>query len=212
MFVCEIPRRRSDVSKIAEIEQRLFGDITLRESDALPVYEKCSEYYCVLYDQSGEVSGYSIIFPMQENFYSEFIKGSITEEDIKPYMLLCPKSPEFTKAHHYVSSVVVLNHFDVITRSILVTSLLSWRMTQMDRLSLRRVPVFMMTATEEGDQMVRFVGAKKISDGKNRKDRKAVYGRTITPGFVMRANAKLHRCLTNGLVRMNFENCCEAKT
>lgn len=209
MFVCDVPRSQEDFSDIIKMERNLFGDLALREKDAIEIFEFCPEFYSALYDTDGSIAGYSSIFPMKEAYASEFINGALSEPELKPYMLTAAASLDMEKSLAYVSSVVVSDKFGAITRSILLASLLSWRMTQMSRLALRRIPVFMIAVSDQGDQMVRFAGAKKLRDGAARKDGKTVFGRTITPGFLARANSSLQRCMAAGLVQMNFQNCHE---
>lgn len=186
MFVCNVRKDRTEFVEIVRMENKLFGDLALRERDALDIFELCPECYSALYDSEGIIDGYSAVFPMKATYASAFINGSLSEPEIRPGMLARPDTPEFSESHCYISSVVVSDRLGAITRSMLLTSLLSWRMSQMSRLSLRRIPIFMITASEQGDQMVGFSGAKMLRDGSTRRDGKAVFGRSKTPGFMAR--------------------------
>jgi hypothetical protein len=210
MFVCDVPRSTDDFLEIMKTEHRLFGEMALSEADAMNIFDFCPEIYSAIYNDSQTIVGYSSIFPMQEQYASDFISGSIGEPDLKPHMLVKSNSEYINTSLAYIGSVVVLEQYGAITRSILLASLLSWRMTQMSRLALRRMPVFMIAVSDQGDQMVRFVGARKLNDGSKRKDGKSVFGRSITPGFMARANNSLQRCMAAGLVQMKFDNCHEA--
>jgi hypothetical protein len=210
-FLCEVPRNASDMMNIATLERELFGGMALSVESALNLYEFCPEIYSALYCEGNTIAGYSSVFPMKAEYAEEFIAGRLTEPELQPHMLLPPSAPDFQRSRAYVGSVVVRDDYGLVTRSILLAGLLSWRMTQMTHLSLRRMPVFMMAVSEQGSQMVRFVGAKKLNDGAIRKDGKAIYGRTVTPGFLTRANASLQRCMSAGLVQMRFDNCHKAK-
>lgn len=211
MFVCDVPRSRSDFLKINDMENSLFEGMALSREGALAIFDFCPEVYSALYGEMGEIVGYSSVFLMRQEYASQFISGALAEPDLTPDMLYPLSDPRYRTGHAYVGSVVVKDGFSMVTRSILLASLLSWRMTQMTRLALPRLPVFMIAVSEQGEQMVRFVGAKRLNDGAGRKDGKAVYGRTITPGFMARANASLHRCVSAGLVQMEFDNCYKAE-
>jgi hypothetical protein len=58
---------------------------------------------------------------------------------------------------------------------------------------------------EQGERMIRYVGAKQLNDGINRKDGLPVYGRVVTPGFLSRAAATMERCLNSRVVQMNLD-------
>lgn len=211
MFVCDVPRSKSDFLKIADMENELFDGMALSPDNSLAIFDFCPEVYSAIYGELGEIVGYSSVFLMRQEYAFQFISGELTEPDLTPNMLFSLSDPDFRTGHAYVGSVVVKDGFSMVTRSILLASLLSWRMTQMTRLALPRLPVFMIAVSDQGEQMVRFVGAKRLNDGARRKDGKAVYGRTITPGFMARANASLHRCMSAGLVQMEFDNCYKAE-
>lgn len=65
----------------------------------------------------------------------------------------------------------------------------------------------MIAASKEGDKIIRFIDAKKINDGSNREDLKAVYTRRITSIFMNRASKTLGRCIKDSLLQMSYENC-----
>ncbi len=208
MFTCKVPTA-NDIHGLIAIEHRLFEGISLSERRILEVHEFCPEFFCVLRDDNANIVGYSSVFTMKPEEASRFIAGELSEPDLAPDLLLTPSDANFCTTHAYVGSVVIDGDFNILTRSALLASLLSWRMTQMTRLALRRLPVFMMSASEQGSQLVRFIGARTIADGAERGDGMAIYGRTITPGFLNRANKALRRCLSSGFVKMDFANCHE---
>jgi hypothetical protein len=204
MFVCDVPRSAPDFLSLIGTERRLFGEFALSDAKALSIFEFCPEFYSAIYANDGSIVAYSSAFPLKTEYASDLISGAMAESDLEPEMLISTEGP-IGNSKVYIGSVVVADHFDPITRAILLSSLLSWRMIQMTHLALSRLSVFMVTVSEQGDQMVRFVRAKKLNDGTNRKDGKSVYGRTITPGFVARASSSLERCANGRLVQMRYE-------
>ena len=65
----------------------------------------------------------------------------------------------------------------------------------------------MIAASKEGDKIILFINSKKINDGSNREDVKAVYARRITPDFMNRASKTFNRCIKDSLLKMSYENC-----
>ncbi|MGC1860806.1 MAG: hypothetical protein WA733_06685, partial [Methylocystis sp.] len=165
----------------------MFGELALSDENAKRIFDFCPEFYSAIYDDTGAIIAYSSAFPLKSEHASDLISGAMTEPDLEPDMLISAEG-SIEKSKVYIGSVVVSDRFDPFTRSILLSSLLSWRVTQMTQLAVSRLSVFMLTVSEEGDRMVHFVGAKKLNDGAKRKDGKSVYGRTITPGFIARAS------------------------
>jgi hypothetical protein len=208
MFTCKVPDE-AGIRHLASIEHKLFEGISLSTDRLQKIYEFCPEMFCVLENDDGSVVGYSTIFTMLPDDAQRLISGDLAEPDLAPELLIAPKDENFSKSHGYIGSVVITGEFNIITRSVLLASLLSWRMKQMTRLALRRFPVFMISASEQGSQLVRFVGARTLKDGAERRDGNAIYGRTITPSFLNHANRALQRCLSSGFVKMDFAGCHE---
>lgn len=208
MFTCKVPDE-AGIRHLATIEQQLFNGIALSAEGILKIYDFCPEMFCVIENDDGNIVGYSSIFTMLPDEALRFIAGDFSEPDLVPELLISPEHENFSKTHAYVGSVVIIGDFNIITRSVLLASLLSWRMKQMTRLALRRLPVFMISASEQGSQLVRFVGARTLKDAAERRDGNAIYGRTITPSFLAHANKALQRCLSSGFVKMDFAGCHE---
>jgi hypothetical protein len=208
MFTCKVPDKVG-ILRLANIEHKLFEGISLSPDRLQAIHEFCPEMFCVIENDDNDVVGYSSVFTMMPEQALRFISGEISEPDLSPELLTPPSAANFNKTHAYVASVVVVGDFNVITRSVLLASLLSWRMTQMTRLELRRVPVFMISASEHGSQLVRFVGARILREAADRGGGNAIYGRTITPSFMNHANKALQRCLSSGFVKMDFAGCSE---
>jgi hypothetical protein len=206
MFVCDVPRSLADFLSLMSTERRLFGELALSDENAKRIFDFCPEFYSAIYDDTGAIIAYSSAFPLRSEHASDLISGAMTEPDLEPDMLISAEG-SIEKSKVYIGSVVVSDRFNPFTRSILLSSLLSWRVTQMTQLAVSRLSVFMVTVSEEGDRMVHFVGAKKLNDGAKRKDGKSVYGRTITPGFIARASRSLERCANGRFVEMRFERC-----
>jgi hypothetical protein len=208
MFTCKVPDEVG-IRRLTKIERQLFEGISLSTERLFEIHNFCPEMFCVIENEDTNIVGYSTIFTMAPDQALHFISGKISEPDLSPELLITPSDKNFSETHAYIGSVVVTGDFNVITRSVLLASLLSWRMTQMTRLALRRLPVFMISASENGSQLVRFVGARVLKEAAEREDGSAVYGRTITPSFMKRANKALHRCLSSGFVKMDFSGCSQ---
>ncbi|QGM44668.1 hypothetical protein [Methylocystis heyeri] len=206
MFTCKVPDE-AGIRRLTKIEHHLFDGVSLSKERIREIHEFCPEMFCVIENEDANIVGYSTIFTMAPEQALHFISGSISEPDLSPELLITPSDDNFSKTHAYIGSVVVTGDFNVITRSVLLSSLLSWRMTQMTRLALRRLPVFMIAASENGSQLIRFVGARILKEAAEREDGAPVYGRTITPSFMNRANKALQRCLSSGFVKMDYSGC-----
>ena len=210
MFHCGVPKLSSDINRILEIEHKKFGDLAIAEATALRIYNFCPELFCSIYDDGGSIVAYSTAFPMKKDYANFVISGEITESDITPEMMIRTDGL-MSESNTYVGSVVVEDSSNPITRSVLLSGLLTWRMRQIENIGIKSLPVFMVAASHEGDKIIRFIGAKKINDGSKRKDLKAVYARRITPGFMNRASKTLDRCIKDSLLKMNYDNCYIAK-
>ena len=206
MLYCGVPRVSSDITKILEIEHRKFGDLAISEAAAQRIYSFCPELFCSIYDVNGSIVAYSTAFPMKPNYANFVINGALSESDITPEMMIRTDGP-MAQSNTYVGSVVVEDDANPITRSVLLSGLLTWRMKQIENIGIKSLPVFMIAASQEGDKIIRFIGAKKINDGSKRQDLKAVYARRITPGFMNRASKTLDRCIKDSLLKMSYENC-----
>jgi hypothetical protein len=150
------------------------------------------------------VAAYSSAYPLKREWAEAFIAGDITEPDLMPSMLLA-RHDGLEGSCVYIGSVVVVSQNDPLTKAILLASLLSWRVQQLKAASVKRLSVFMTPVAEQGERMIRLIGAKQMSDGTCRKDRYPVYGRVITPGFLSRATATMERCLNSHFVQMNLD-------
>jgi len=171
---------------------------------AFEIFKTRPEIYAAILGPNGDVAAYSSAYPLKREWAEAFIAGDITEPDLTPSMLLT-RQDGLDGSSVYVGSVVVVSQNDPLTKAILLASLLSWRVRQLKAASVKRLSAFMTPVAEQGERMIRFIGAKQLNDGTNRKDGYPVYGRAITPGFLSRATATMERCLNSRVVQMNCD-------
>ena len=107
-------------------------------------------------------------------------------------------------AYVYVGSVVVGHQYDGLTKATLLASLLSWRSRQLRDAAIKRLSIIMVGVSDQGDRLIRYVGAKKLRDGFERKDGYPIYGRKVTRGFLLRATNSIERCINSRMVVMDY--------
>jgi Domain of unknown function (DUF4118) len=204
MFVCGVPRDSDEFFRVLSVEQELFGDLSVPPAIALEIFKSRPEIYTAIVGQNDTVAAYSSAYPLKREWAEAFVAGDITEPELTPSMLL-GRSDSLEGSCVYIGSVVVVGQNHPFTKATLLASLLSWRVQQLKAASVKRLSVFMTPVAEQGERMIRFIGAKQLNEGMNRKDGYPVYGRVITPGFLSRATATMERCLNNSTVQMNLD-------
>lgn len=202
MFVCGVPRNSGEFSRLLLVEDNLFGNLTVPATVAHEFFKRYPEIYTVIRAANGALAAYSSTYPLKRQWADALIAGDISEPDLTPAMLI-DEGESLDGCSIYVGSVVVVGDHDALTKAILVASLLSWRIQQLQAASVKKLSIMMTAVTEQGERMIRYIGAKKLNDGAHRKDGYAVYGRDITPGFVHRMTAIMERRLNSGIVRMD---------
>ena len=171
---------------------------------AFEIFKSRPEIYTAILGPDDAVAAYSSAYPLKREWAEALIAGDITEPDLTPSMLL-RRHDGLEGSCVYVGSVVVVSTNDPLTKAILLASLLSWRVQQLRAASVKRLSVFMTPVADQGERMIRYIGAKQLNDGTNRKDGYPVYGRIITPGFLSRATSMMERCLNSRVVQMNLD-------
>jgi hypothetical protein len=205
MLVCGVPDSATVFSRVMKDEVDRFGNLALSKAKAEALFHHFPEIYSAIVDERGDIAAYSSAFPLKQAWADALIAGHICETDLEPHMLLNLDECRGDSCV-YIGSVVVADKYNVVSKSVLLASLLSWRVQQLEIAAIRRLSVVMTTATREGERMVRYVGARLLNDGANRKDGVSIFGRKVTANFLHRAASGLERCLNGGQVRMNFES------
>jgi hypothetical protein len=204
VFICRVPRNADEFSRVLCVEQGLFGELSIPPNRAYEFFEAFPEIYTAVFDSKGGVAAYSSGYPLQQKWADAFIAGDVTEPDLMPSMLL-RRDENLNGACFYIGSVVVRPHYDSLTKAALLASLLSWRVQQLQAASVKRLSVIMTPVTDEGARLVQYGGAKKLNDGVNRKDGYPVYGRAVSPEFLLRASAAIERCLSSRFIQFGNE-------
>ncbi len=202
MFVCGVPRDSSEFTRVLEVEQGLFGDLSLPRAMAHQMFEFRPEIYAAVLGPDDSVAAYSSIYPLKKKWADAFVAGDVTEPDLTTDMLLTRQDCH-ERSSIYIGSVVVGDNYDPITKSVLLASLFSWRVQQLHHVAIGRLSVMMTAVTKQGERMIRKFGARQLNGGAHRKDGYAVYGREVTPRFLYRATLVMDKCLNSGIVRMD---------
>jgi hypothetical protein len=204
MFVCGIPKDSDEFSRVLTVEQKLFGGLSIPSTVAHEFFKFRPEIFTAVAIRGGTVAAYSSAYPLQRRWAQALIAGDITEPELTPEMLL-RRQDCHEDSHVYIGSVVIDGGHDPLTKTILLSSLLSWRAQQMRDASIKRLSVVMTGVTKQGERLIHYVGAKQLNDGANRRDGYPIYGRKITPGFLHRATTVIERCLNSQIVEMNLD-------
>jgi hypothetical protein len=202
MFVCGVPRDASEFASVLRIERSLFGHNALSPAMARQFFEFRPEIFAAVLGPDDRVAAYSSVFPLKKTWAAAFVAGDVTEPELTPAMLLT-RADCHADANMYIGSVVVADGFDPIMKSVLLASMLSWRIQQLRHVAIERLSVMMTAANPQGERMIRQMGARELNAGTNRKDGYTVYGRSVTPGFLGRVSVVIAKCLNSGVVRMS---------
>jgi hypothetical protein len=202
MFVCGVPRNSAEFSRLLRIEEDLFGNLSVPATVAHQFFKRYPEMYTVIQAEDGAVAAYSSTYPLKRQWADALVAGDIAEPDLTPAMLI-DEDESLDGCSIYIGSVVVVGEHDALTKAILVASLLSWRIQQLQAAAVSKLSIVMTAVSEQGERMIRYIGAKQLNDGAGRKDGYPIYGREISPGFVHRMTATMERCLNSGIVRMD---------
>jgi hypothetical protein len=204
MFYCGVPRNAAEFSRIWAVEQDIFGDLSVPTQVAREIYRQRPELFLAIFCRQSTVAAYTVGYPLQPRWAKALIAGDITEPELMPDMLLSHHDSH-EGAQVYIGSVVIDEQHDTITRASLMAAMVSWRARQMREASIRRMSLLMSGVSKQGDKMIRYVNAKKLNSAENRKDGLAIYGRTITPGFLNRATTAIERCFNSRSVEMSLD-------
>lgn len=204
MFYCGVPRNTAEFSRVWAVEQRLFGDLSVPAHIAREVYRQRPELFLAIFCARSTVAGYTVGYPLQSRWAQALIAGEITEPDLTADMLLTHQDSH-EGASVYVGSVVISDQYDAMTRASLMAALVSWRARQMREASIRRMSLIMTGVSKQGEKLIRYVNAKRLNSAENRRDGLAIYGRTITPGFLNRATFAIERCFNSRSVEMSLD-------
>jgi len=202
MFVCGVPQDAAAFGRLLDVEQALFGKLSIPTAMAREFFNVSPEIFSAITGPDAAVAAYSSAFPLQPRWARALIAGDIIESELTPDMLL-DRRDSHENGNVYIGSVVVGSGYDGLTRSSLLASLLTWRIKQLREYSIRRVSVMMTGVSKQGEQLIRYTGARKLNDGANRKDGYSIYGRSVSQGFLQRATVALERCFNGGLIKMN---------
>ena len=203
MFYCGVPRNAAEFSRVWNIEQQEFGELSVPAPVAREMFRQRAEMFLAIFCAKSTVAAYSAAYPLKPRWAQALIAGEITEPELTPDMLLDRYEPH-DGASIYVGSVLIAEHYDALTRASLLAALVSWRARQMREGSVRRMSVMMTAVSKQGEKMIRYVKAKELNSAENRKDGYAIYGRTITPRFLSRATIAIERCLNGRSVEMSL--------
>ena len=204
MFHCGVPRNAAEFSRIWSVEQELFGDLSVPASVAREIFHQRPELFLAIFCARSTVAAYTVGYPLQPRWAKALIAGDLTEPELMPDMLLTHKDSH-EGAQVYIGSVVVDEKHDALTRASLMAALVSWRARQMREASIRRMSLIMSGVSKQGEKLIRYVKAKELNGAENRRDGLAMYGRTITPGFLNRATVAIERCFNSRSIEMSLD-------
>lgn len=203
MFVCCVPRNAAEFLRVLSLEQSLFGPLSVPPETAKKFFRVRPEIFQAVIGPADTLAAYSSVYPLKPRWASAFIAGEIGEPDLEPHMLLA-RDESLEAATLYVGSVVVADHYNPATKSLLIASLIAWRAKQLDVGALKRFSVIATPLTEHGHRMLRHGGATLIAAGSSRKDGCSVYGREITHGYHSRLLPMVERLLNGSVVEMKY--------
>src|SRR5471030_2239783 len=126
MFVCGVPRNSAEFSRLLRVEEDLFGNLTVPSAVAHEFFNRYPEMYTVIQAEDGAVAAYSSTYPLKREWADALIAGEISEPDLTPAMLI-DEDESLDGYSIYIGSVVVVREHDALTKAILISSLLSWR-------------------------------------------------------------------------------------
>lgn len=204
MFYCGVPRSAAEFSRVWSVEQDLFGDLSVPAKVAREIFRHRPELFLAIFCKRSTVAAYTVGYPLQPRWAKALIAGEITEPELMPDMLLS-HADSHEGASVYIGSVAIDEQLDTMTRASLMAAMVSWRARQMREASIRRMSLMMTGVSKQGEKMIRYVNAKKLNSAENRKDGLAIYGRTITPGFLNRATTAIERCFNSRSVEMSLD-------
>jgi len=205
MFYCGVPRDAAEFSRVWTIEQSQFGGLSVPASVAREIYRKRPELFLAIFCEKSTVAAYSVGYPLKPEWADALIAGAITEPELTADMLLTYEDSH-ENAAVYIGSVVVSEQYDAFTRASLMAALVSFRAGQMRQHSIRRMSLMMTGVSKQGQKLIRYVKAKQLNSGDNRKDGYAIYGRVITPSFLNRATIAIERCFNSTSVQMSLDS------
>jgi len=205
MFYCGVPRDAAEFSRLWAIEQNQFGDLSVPAPIAREIFRQRPELFLAIFCKKSTVAAYSVGYPLKTQWAEALIAGDITEPELQPDMLLTHQDSH-ESASVYIGSVVVSDQYDAFTRASLMAALVSFRAQQMREHSIRRMSLMMTGVSKQGEKLIRYVKAKKLNGGENRKDGFAIYGRVITPSFLNRATIAIERCFNSTSVEMSLDS------
>jgi len=203
MFVCCVPRSSAEFLRVLSLEQSLFGHLSVPPETAKNFFRVRPEIYQAVIGPAETLAAYSSVYPLKPHWAQAFIAGEIGEPELEPHMLL-ERDESLEGATLYVGSVVVADHYNAATKSLLVASLIAWRAKQLDVAALRRFSVIATPLTAHGHRLLRHGGATLLADGSSRRDGCSVYGREITHGYHSRVLAGVEKLLNGSVVEMKY--------
>jgi len=203
MFVSCVPRNSAEFSLALNLEQSVFGHLSVPPEMAHVFFRSRPEIYQAIVAEDGAAAAFSSAFPLKPRWARALIAGDISEPELEPHMLL-GRNESLDGATLYIGSVVVADRFDPVTRLMLLASVFTWRAEQIKAGSARRLSVIMTPVTREGERMARHGGVKLLNDGANRKDGYPVCGREVSHAFLIRAAAAIARVINGPVVEMLY--------
>jgi hypothetical protein len=203
-FICGIPGSTDEFLRLWDLEQEQFGDLSVSAAVARQIFDARPEVFCTITDSNQAVAAYSIAYPLKPQWAQAMIAGEITEADLTADMLLS-RQDDHEGACIYIGSVFVSKEYDVLTKIVLLSNLLSWRIQQLHDVSLKRLSVIMMPVSKQGEQLIQFIGARKLNDGASRKDSYPIYERRISGRLLFRAIQAIERFCDRRTVDINLD-------
>ena len=157
-LVCAIPRDTDEFRRLHDLERSLFGDLALPLEVMSGIFAIRPETFNAVFAPNGTVVAYTSAFPLRPPWGAALIDGDLTESELRPEMIY-RRGDCHTGTLIYVSAVAVDAKCDPILKSVLLGSLLWFRVHQLWSASVQCLSMVMTTVSREGERLARRLGA-----------------------------------------------------
>jgi hypothetical protein len=202
-FRCAVPANEYELRQLQDLEQKLFGTHALPLGVMNEIFATRPETFNAVFTRDGTVAAYSTAFPLRPAWRTALISGHLAEAGLRPEMIY-KRGDCHTDTFIYVSAVAVDPTCDPILKSVLLGSLLWFRVHQLWSASVRCLSMIMTIVSNEGERLARRLGARKINDRMNRRDGLDVFGCDLTPDLLRGVFGTAEVFPFSQTIQMNF--------